>query len=88
LEKTVTVERYSRSSVVTFETGTDVLKFIAGLLRAYERYGKLNGAQILVVDRCTEHHGFAKVTPRDQKNVKAKSAASDKAKARVAAAGR
>jgi hypothetical protein len=88
MEKTVTVERHPNSSVVTFETGADVLRFIAGLLRAYERYGKLNGAQILVVDRCTEHHGFAKVTPRDEKNVKAKSAASDEAKSKGAAAGR
>jgi hypothetical protein len=62
MEKTVTVKRHDRSSVVTFGTGADVLKFIRGLHRAYERYGG-RGAQLIVVDSCLEHHGHVQVRP-------------------------
>jgi hypothetical protein len=80
MEKTVKVERYNRSSVVTFETGADVLRFCWGLVRAYERYGKLNGAQMLVVDSGTEHsgHGFVRIVPRDEEKAKAKAASAGK----------
>ena len=78
MEKTVTVERHPNSSVVTFETGADVLRFCWGLVRAYERYGKLNGAQMLVVESGTEHHGFVRIVPREEKNSKVKSAAAGK----------
>ena len=73
MEKTVKVDRNKHSSVVTFETGRDILKFAKGLLSAYVRYGKVSGAQMLVVERCTEHQGFARMTPRDKKNAKRKS---------------
>jgi hypothetical protein len=77
LEKTVTVERFSRSSVVTFGTGSDVLRFIAGFLRAYERYGD-SGAQMIVVESSADHHGYVQVAPLDKKNTKAMSAAAGK----------
>jgi hypothetical protein len=89
MEKTVKVDRYTRSSVVTFEKGSDILKFARGLLSAYERYGKVSGAQMLVVERCAErHHGFAKMMPRDKKNTKWKSPIVDEVKAKGAAAGK
>jgi|HubBroStandDraft_1064217.scaffolds.fasta_scaffold25152_3 hypothetical protein len=88
MEKTVKVDRYARCSVVTFERGSDILKFARGLLSAYERYGNVNGAQMLVVERCTEHHGFARMTPRDKKNAKWKSPIVDEVKAKGAAAGK
>ena len=75
MEKTVTVDRHQNSSVVTFETGADVLRFCWGLVRAYERYGKSDGAQMIVVERCPEHHGRLQVVPRDEKKAKPKSAA-------------
>ncbi len=78
MEKTVTVKRYEHSSVVTFETGADVLRFCRGLVRAYERYGKIDGVQMIVVESCPEHHGRVQVVPRDEKNSKAKSTAAGK----------
>jgi hypothetical protein len=75
MEKTVTVDRHPNSSVVTFETGADVLRFCWGLVRAYERYGKLDGAQMIVVESGSDHHGFVRVVPRDEQKAKAKGAA-------------
>jgi hypothetical protein len=75
MEKTVTVKRHSNSSVVTFETGADVLRFCWGLVRAYERYGKLDGAQMIVAESCPEHHGRVQVVPRGEKKAKAMGAA-------------
>ena len=79
MEKTVTVDRHQNSSVVTFETGADVLRFCWGLVRAYERYGKLDGAQMIVVESGLDHHhGFVRVVPRGEQKAKAKSAAAGK----------
>lgn len=75
MEKTVTVKRYPNSSAVTFETGADVLRFCWGLVRAYERYGKHNGAQMIVVESSLDHHGFVQVRPRNEKKAIAKNVA-------------
>jgi hypothetical protein len=78
MEKTVTVDRHPNSSVVTFETGADVLRFCWGLVRAYERYGKADGAQMIVVESRPEHHGFVRIVPRGEEKAEAKSAAAGK----------
>ena len=78
MEKTVTVKRLDNSSVVTFETGADVLRFCWGLVRAYERYGKLDGAQMIVVEQCAEHHGRVQVAPRAEKKAKVMAASAGK----------
>ena len=78
MEKTVTVDRHQNSSVVTFGTGADVLRFCWGLVRAYERYGKFDGAQMIVVESGLDHHGFVRIVPRGEEKAKAKAAVAGK----------
>jgi hypothetical protein len=83
MEKGVKVKRYERCSVVTFETGADVLRHLKGWFSNREKYGAMSGASLLVVHECSKHHGFVRLLPLKEAEAQAKSM-----KAKAASAGK
>jgi hypothetical protein len=72
MEKGVKVKRYERCSVVTFQTGADVLRYLKGWFSNREKYGA-TGAALLVVEECSKHHGFVRLLPLKEAEARAKS---------------